>query len=164
MPSSAQRTTTKGCSTSAGNSRASPARANTTSQCPGKGAGSWLSASLARDTPLKTQVFLPGHQQQGKRSETLPLLSVVSFLSDKLMASDAPSGICGGREEQTSMTEALMVPPTEPGTAPGRSRELGDAGAVTALPQTSSAPALPYPCSPAWKLAVTALPYTERVF
>lgn len=66
----------------------------------GKGAGSRLSASLARDAPLKPQVFLPVHQQQGKRSETLPLLSVVSFLSDKLMASDAPSGICRGREEK----------------------------------------------------------------
>lgn len=57
-----------------------------------------------------------------------------------------------------------MVPPMEPGAAPVRSRELWDAGAVTALPQTSSVPALPCPCSPAWKLAVTALPYVERVF
>lgn len=57
-----------------------------------------------------------------------------------------------------------MVPPMEPGAAPVRSQELWDAGAVTALPQTSSVPALPCPCSPAWKLAVTALPYVERVF
>lgn len=99
-PSSAQCATTKGCSTTAGNARASPEWANTTPQHPQARGLAADSASLARDAPLKTQVFLPVHQQQGKRSETLPLLSVVSFLSDKLMASDAPSGICRGREQK----------------------------------------------------------------
>lgn len=51
MPSSAQCATTQGCSTSASNTRASPAQANTAPQCPGKGAGGWLLASLA-ETPL----------------------------------------------------------------------------------------------------------------
>lgn len=41
----------------------------------------------------------------------LPLLSVVSFLSVRLMARDAPSGICGGREEHALMMGALSVPP-----------------------------------------------------
>lgn len=46
-----------------------------------------------------------------KSSKMLPLLSVVSFLSVKLMARDAPSGICAGREEHTLMMGASSVPP-----------------------------------------------------
>lgn len=42
-----------------------------------------------------------------------------------------------------SMMRTLMVSPMEPGRALGRSWELGDAGAIAALPQTSSAPAMP---------------------
>lgn len=77
------------------------------------------------DAPPCTHVPLPRHQQQGRR-ELLPLLSVASFLSDKLMASDAPSGICRGRGEQTFNDDsALAAPPCQPGMDPGSSRSLG---------------------------------------
>lgn len=69
----------------------------------------------------------------------LPLLSVVSFLSVKLMARDAPSGICGGREEHALMMRGLV----SASLVLGRSQKLGDADAVMVLPQTSPEPALP---------------------
>lgn len=79
-----------------------------------------------RDAPPCTQVPLPRHQQQGRRREILPLLSVASFLSDKLMASDAPSGICRGRGEQTFNGDStLAAPPSQPGMDPGSSQSLG---------------------------------------
>lgn len=78
-----------------------------------------------RDAPPCTHVPLPRHQQQGRR-ELLPLLSVASFLSDKLMASDAPSGICRGRGEQTFNDDsALAASPCQPGMDPGSFRSLG---------------------------------------
>jgi len=84
----------------------------------------------------------------------------VSFLSDKLMASDAPSGICG-REEQTAVTGTSAVPPAESGLALGRSRELGVLVRSLLCHKRPLHP--PCPCSPAWQLAVTTLLYVGRV-
>lgn len=39
----------------------------------------------------------PPLTRAGSREWALPLLSVPSFLSDRLMARDAPSGICRGK-------------------------------------------------------------------